>query len=243
MRPYFLNVCQSITEICVSNPNNSINGEFDNNRQNLFPHKWISPKEFTDEILCQNKTDLLREARMSFPSSSASITSFSAFFIILYVSFVITFRSGQIIRLWLSSCALLSLFIVIAGKVTTHHNHIEDVIVSLFIGLIFAFYICYTQLNLFQDKNEEQSEEEPNINLTEEEENAWFWKYFHIPRVNLLRRSARYFRKRDNNSMNVIHSTNGSAFLNPAFQHKQFDNKEVIDNNRGTSVFHENYTH
>ncbi len=242
LRPYFLNVCQSITDICRTRTMENITNEFDSILRMNFAHKWINPNEFNDENLCQNETSLLREARMSFPSSTASITSFSAFFIILYVSFVITFRSGHIIRLWFSASALISLLIIISGKVTTHQNHVEDVIVSLIIGILFALYVCYTQLNFFRDKTEELSEEESPITLTEEEENAWFWKYFHIPRVNLLRRSARYFRKRDDNTINVVRS-NGSAYVNPAFEHKEYEQKEIIDNNRRASGYHDDYRH
>lgn len=189
---------------------------------------------------------MAREARMSFPSSTASIASYSAFFILLYIYCVIRFRSGRIIRLWLSVSTVICLLIVICGKVSAHENHIEDIVVSLIIGLFLSFFICYTHLNLFKDQINSQSndslEDDSQIGLSEEEENAWFWKYFHIPRVNLLRRSARYLRKRDDSttSVPVVRCANGSAYVNPAFEHK-----DIIENNttRSHLGYHDNYRH
>ena len=106
--------------------------------------------------------------------------------------------------------------------------------------------MSYTHLNLFRDhfrnNSDESSESDSQIALTEEEENAWFWKYFHIPRVNLLRRSARYLRKRDDctTSVPVVRCANGSAYVNPAFEHK-----DMMENNstRSHLGYHDNYRH
>lgn len=219
--------------------------DFETKRHIDFKHVWISPVDFDDTVLCGNQTWLAREARMSFPSSSASIASYSIFFILVYIYCVIRFRSGRVIRLWFTLSSLVCLLIVVSGKVTAHNNHLDDITASLVIGVGFALFIAYSQLNLFGDhmrgSTSDPSESESQLSLTEEEENAWFWKYFHIPRVNLLRRSARYLRKRDDSSaVPVVRCTNGSAYVNPAFEHK-----DVIDchSTRSHMTYHDNYRH
>lgn len=236
LRPYFLDVCHPTA--CI---NGTING----------PQEWVVGTNVSDEVFCNSNTSdatLLRDARMSFPSSKASITTFSGFFFIFYVSFVITLRSGQMIRSWCSAGTLLAILIVCAGRVTSHQNHVEDVIFSFLLGTTFAIYICINHLNCFRDKTEDKRSEEKtaegvdDVALTQEEEDAWFWKYFHIPRVNLLRRSARYFRRRDENIINSNASVNGNAYVNPAFEIKDFDKDLQSNSKRFSTAFHENYS-
>ncbi|XP_054158004.1 phospholipid phosphatase-related protein type 1-like, partial [Oppia nitens] len=240
LRPYFLTVCQTIHEICkrLSLENTGI--DYETRAPVNYRHVWVDPTDFPDTVLCQNQTSIIRSARMSFPSGTASLSTYSALFIVLYITYAWTARSSRVFKLWFTVTSVICLLIVCAGKVTTHDNHWDDIVAGLVIGIGFALYICYTQLNLFSDllvSGGSGSGDQPISDTLEnqsqmtddEDDGQWFWRYFHIPRVNLLRRSARYFRKRTAepnigcgtgmSSMTPRLGSN-SSYVNPAFDHK-----------------------
>ena len=142
MRPYFLNVCPTIGELCRRMSLKSTDIDFETKQHIDFKHIWISPLDFDDNVLCHNQTSLAREARMSFPSSSASLATYSTFFVLVYIYCVIQFRSGRVIRLWFTVSSLACLLILLSGKVTAHDNHVQDILASLVIGIGFALFIA-----------------------------------------------------------------------------------------------------
>ncbi|CAG2121278.1 unnamed protein product, partial [Medioppia subpectinata] len=107
LRPHFIHVCQQIVEICRQQTIERTGIGWDNRSYVELSHIWISPDDYDDSTLCPNHTDVIREARMSFPSSTASIATFSAFFTLLYIGSVVTFKSGRIIKLWFTVSALI----------------------------------------------------------------------------------------------------------------------------------------
>lgn len=161
LRPYFLEVCQPVN----FTETNSCYGQYQ------YP-------------ACDEREDVVREARMSFPSYYAAASSYSALFCMIYLNFLLSFQASRLLRP--SVTFLLASVAILCGtlRVSFHFNHWEDVAVGFVFGIVTAIYLIWSILHGFQ-------EDRWDLNVQEHTDNEpLFFKYFRIPHASCKNRNG-----------------------------------------------------
>lgn len=187
-RPYYLVLCPRLVAYCGNNTD----------ADHHLNHSVV------EELCSELDSFELSEARMSFPSSSTSLATYSAMFLLLYTSFVTAHRGLRWARIWVVLALVVLPALVATSRVQSNHNHVVDVVVGAALGASIAVYIVFVHLNVFANRitvsnfftaNRQATKHESSAGATSKhhEESAdkeWYWKSFHIPRVYNLRATA-----------------------------------------------------
>ncbi|XP_046331540.1 phospholipid phosphatase-related protein type 5-like [Haliotis rufescens] len=125
LRPDFLEVCQLNHTRCVTTGG--------------------------DEMCLNTDKFDLREARTSFPSLNASLTSYSAIFIAIYIHGAMRAHTVRILRPFLSLIFIMLSLLCGLTEYVLCRSHWTDVATGFAMGLVLALYIGVAVLNHFQE--------------------------------------------------------------------------------------------
>ena len=139
LRPYFLSVCQpDLADVCynILEVENSVEG-YESNETYTVDVPYV---KFVEE--CGQQVD--KEARLSFISGHASISFYTAIFLIIFLRKFFDWRSiGTLIQL---TCFLLALWISIS-RITDYQHQPEDVLGGCLPGSLCAAWVTTRYLN------------------------------------------------------------------------------------------------
>ena len=150
----------------------------------------------------------IRDARQSLPSYTLTMTSFSAIFIVTYLSQSRLRQTHAWSRSLRCIFGLVSIWLVglmANTKLTLNRNHIEDIVISVIIGTFNASFVVICYLNGFNENsnlsNTDQIDYQSNqdngsdsMNKDIESTTDDVIRYLQIPRV-ILRNSMRMSRR------------------------------------------------
>lgn len=201
IRPDFALTCPPVVDQCRSNPAGLLD-------VNATCHEFDT-----------------RDGQMDFPSITSGFSTYVGAFLILYTAFVFSFRPFRVLRVFLATTvATLSLLLSIS-KYTSFRNSLSAVIVGMLIGLAIALYIVFLQLNAFANRLSDSnffsakrvtSQTVSTVGGGGQSKPDWFWRDFHIPRVQHIRSSAQQPNSR-------LSQRSQRAYINPAFDGHQHD--------------------
>ncbi|KAL7631824.1 UNVERIFIED_CONTAM: hypothetical protein RMT77_017874 [Armadillidium vulgare] len=154
LRPHFLDVC------CGGDPTTIIECSTTSNNDD----KYIIA---SDSICDYNKDyDLIKNARLSFMSAHASISSFSCFFLIFYLQFRVKIKREHVfIKPVLQFVFFVLTVLVSLSRIVDHHHHWYDVLAGFVNGILFAAFCCFAILKYgrhYSLRENEKSEEIEN---------------------------------------------------------------------------------
>lgn len=194
-RPYFLEVCRiNVTRTAFGTCN---------------PALWLSE--------CATDESLVREARMSFPSLYASLSSFSAIFMMVYIHCMMSPKSSRLLRpalvLLIAAKALVCCF----SRVSLYYNSWWDVIAGIVLGSSISLYLTVCVLSTFKEHHE--TRHKLCCKKTDHAEcrpQPLFFRYFRFPHVSYQGRSGKSYPATDRN--NYEYSSHLAMPVNAAFQ-------------------------
>uniref|UniRef100_T1IX04 Phosphatidic acid phosphatase type 2/haloperoxidase domain-containing protein n=1 Tax=Strigamia maritima TaxID=126957 RepID=T1IX04_STRMM len=199
-RPFFLTLCDPDGISCKLSTSDLINGT-----------SFCSTRD----------VDLLRNARLSFPSFYASISSYAAVYTMIYFHNMLrmhgTYALRPLLLLITGGLALLAGY----SRLMTNQNHWEDVAIGYAIGTSVALYFGIFIMNLFQEHTIKPKPE--LIMPPRPEDNSRFFRWFWIPRISFGKTSSRTYRGVYSNGK----GTKVPFGPNPAFQqdlHQKIEN-------------------
>lgn len=117
LRPHFLDVCNS-TYTCI------------------FPEEH----DYITNYVCQGPEDLLREARMSFPSGHATFAAFTMVFASLFLQFRFHWNGSDFVRPLIQLALVSFAFYVGLSRISDNMHHWSDVLTGFLIGIISATF-------------------------------------------------------------------------------------------------------
>ncbi|XP_076340882.1 phospholipid phosphatase-related protein type 1-like isoform X1 [Tachypleus tridentatus] len=187
------------------------------------------PGQFISVDICRSPQQELRLARMSFPSFYASISSYSAVFIMVYLHTIVALRTSRLLRPTLVlSIAGLSLLCGVS-RVSLHENHWADVIAGFLLGGAVGGYISSISLECFREHHQVKQRKCCNHKgrfafQPGPTQRPLFYRYFRIPHVTYKNKQGKYFPASERESLE--YSPRG-AIRNEAFQkdlHQRVEN-------------------
>ncbi|XP_067003180.1 putative phosphatidate phosphatase isoform X2 [Anabrus simplex] len=119
LRPHFLNVCLP---------------DVDCNKPDITQHDYIDNYECTGSDM-----ELIKDARMSFPSGHAALAFYSATFTILYLEQMMTWRGSSLLRHTIQAVFLLAAWMTALSRMTDFMHHWSDVVAGMALGIVAAF--------------------------------------------------------------------------------------------------------
>ncbi|CAH1773583.1 unnamed protein product [Owenia fusiformis] len=128
LRPNFLEVCQPNQTMC----------------------RLMSSQ--TDATCTASNRDDIRNARLSFPSLHASVTSFSAIYLVIYIHGTITTHHVRIMQPFLSLTFVILSLLCGYSRVGRYQSHWTDVLAGFILGPLMALYLGVYVLNSFQER-------------------------------------------------------------------------------------------
>ncbi|KAL7635263.1 UNVERIFIED_CONTAM: hypothetical protein RMT77_014250 [Armadillidium vulgare] len=170
LRPHFIDVCYggggggggfsdptttTITECSTTSSNND--------------DKYIIA---SDSICDYNKEDydLIKNARLSFMSAHASISSFSCFFLIFYLQFRVKIKREHVfIKPVLQFVFFILTVLVSLSRIVDHHHHWYDVLAGFVNGILFAAFCCFAILKYGRHYSLRENEKSEEIENTHEQ--------------------------------------------------------------------------
>ncbi|XP_057335957.1 putative phosphatidate phosphatase [Microplitis mediator] len=134
LRPHFIDLCKPSIDCSL-----------------LINHnKYFNPDEF--DCTANITADVLREARLSFPSGHASLTTYSAVFFILYLQLRITCKNLKLFKYLLQFISISITMFVSMTRIADYWHHWSDVTVGILIGLINALVTVFLVADLFKEQ-------------------------------------------------------------------------------------------
>ncbi|RXG58055.1 Phospholipid phosphatase 1 [Armadillidium vulgare] len=110
--------------------------------------------------------DLIKNARLSFMSAHASISSFSCFFLIFYLQFRVKIKREHVfVKPVLQFVFFILTVLVSLSRIVDHHHHWYDVLAGFVNGILFAAFCCFAILKYgrhYSLRENEKSEEIEN---------------------------------------------------------------------------------
>ncbi|ELT90945.1 hypothetical protein CAPTEDRAFT_222391 [Capitella teleta] len=128
LRPNFLEICKPDMSKCTDGYTNNVS------------------------ICSERNTDVIRDARLSFPSLMSAMTAFSSCFMAIYLHHIIRAPSVRILRPFLGLGFVLLAVICGLARYGLNYNYWTDSLVGFVIGAVFAVYICIFVLNEFRER-------------------------------------------------------------------------------------------
>ncbi|XP_028392563.1 phospholipid phosphatase 1-like [Dendronephthya gigantea] len=106
-------------------------------------------RNFITDDVCTGDTDLIKEARLSFPSGHSSFAAFCMMFLVLYVDLRMTyFASVRLFKPAVEFALLLLAVLCGLSRVSDYKHHWSDVFAGLLLGTFFAFFFVLRILQL-----------------------------------------------------------------------------------------------
>ncbi|RXG52339.1 Phospholipid phosphatase 1 [Armadillidium vulgare] len=166
LRPHFIDVCiggggsvdpmtTTIIECSTTSSNND--------------DKYIIA---SDSICDYNKEnyDLIKNARLSFMSAHASISSFSCFFLIFYLQFRVKIKREHVfVKPVLQFVFFILTVLVSLSRIVDHHHHWYDVLAGFVNGILFAAFCCFAILKYGRHYSLRENEKSEEIENTHEQ--------------------------------------------------------------------------
>ncbi|RXG53433.1 Phospholipid phosphatase 1 [Armadillidium vulgare] len=126
----------------------------------------------SDSICDYNKEDydLIKNARLSFMSAHASISSFSCFFLIFYLQFRVKIKREHVfIKPVLQFVFFILTVLVSLSRIVDHHHHWYDVLAGFVNGILFAAFCCFAILKYGRHYSLRENEKSEEIENTHEQ--------------------------------------------------------------------------
>ncbi|XP_049877035.1 putative phosphatidate phosphatase [Pectinophora gossypiella] len=117
LRPHFYDVCRPV-------PTNT-------------PEEF----EYVTNYTCNGLSDLVKDARLSFPSAHSSFSMYSAIFFIFYLQTKCKWRGSKLLRHGVQYTVLLAAWYVGLSRVADHMHHWSDVAAGFAIGAVYAVLV------------------------------------------------------------------------------------------------------
>ena len=114
------------------------------NTADSFIYKAVETDKF-----CGGAADDVKNARLSFPSSHASLSAFCMLFMIIYLEARFVSLTIRYVKAMMQITALLVAFITSCIRVADYHNRFSDVIAGAFIGSTIALLVTLCQGRVF----------------------------------------------------------------------------------------------
>ncbi|KAK3103261.1 hypothetical protein FSP39_017927 [Pinctada imbricata] len=128
LRPNFLEVCRVNRTLCK---------EYSN---------------FGNDRLCDERDEMkLKDARTSFPSIAAALTSYSAVFVSTYIHGALQSRSVRVLRPFLTLVFIMLAMVSGLVEVGVNYSHWTDVLAGFVIGVAMAIYLSSYVLQKFHE--------------------------------------------------------------------------------------------
>ncbi|XP_071953441.1 phospholipid phosphatase-related protein type 1-like [Antedon mediterranea] len=116
----------------------------------------VNCSAFVSKYNCSSSadTDLLRKARMSFPSIHASMCAYSSVFVLIYLSTVGRIRYSRLFSPVIGCGCVSVAFLLCASRVSSYMNHVSDVIAGFLLGASVAGYVSMSVLRSFFENSD-----------------------------------------------------------------------------------------
>ncbi|XP_021938562.1 hillarin isoform X2 [Zootermopsis nevadensis] len=160
LRPHFLAACVPLGLNC-----------------NFISHNYIT------DYICLGNDDLIKEARMSFPSGHSSLSFYAATFTIMYLQIRMAWQSSKHLKHLLQFLAMMAAWATALTRVSDYMHHWSDVLAGIAIGTFFGILTDkdeQTQLEMKHRKEEDdlyrkfaRQREEEDKRMREEFRDEW----------------------------------------------------------------------
>ncbi|XP_008552441.1 putative phosphatidate phosphatase [Microplitis demolitor] len=146
LRPHFMDLCKP--DIDCSLPINH--------------NKYFNSDEFN--CTANITASVLKEARLSFPSGHASLSTYCAVFFIFYLQLRITCKSLKLFKYLLQFILVLIVTFVSMTRIADFWHHWSDVTVGILIGLINALVTVFLVADLLKERKTSNVNNDQKIN-------------------------------------------------------------------------------
>jgi phosphatidate phosphatase len=158
LRPHFIMVCKPKWELIKC-----YDDIVDANNQTVKIANYI-PFSFD---LCNGDSQLIREARLSFPSGHSSFSVYSMIFIVIYLEARITSASMHFVKASLQLICVIASWHTCMSRISDHKHHPTDVIAGALIGFTLAVFTTFVTGKFFwscgnDDSPEDEQQAETN---------------------------------------------------------------------------------
>lgn len=167
------------------------------------------------------------------PSIVATLSSYTAIFLVYYTTAALNYRATKLFRLSLSVAIIVIGVLLSMSRVTTYRNHLWDVWAGWLIGWPLAYYIVWYHLNGFSNRlsisNLFSAKYQCRCNRSNVQDSSMMtssinWLPFHIPRVQTSAKTANEnvaripsYLKSNSGQVKQSPTTHSNAYINPAF--------------------------
>ncbi|XP_075585572.1 uncharacterized protein LOC124494770 isoform X1 [Dermatophagoides farinae] len=194
-------------------------------------------KIVNSNITCWNNNSIADDQRIdvrkSMPSIVATLSSYTAIFLVYYTTAALNYRATKLFRLSLSVAIIVIGVLLSMSRVTTYRNHLWDVWAGWLIGWPLAYYIVWYHLNGFSNRlsisNLFSAKYQCRCNRNNVQDSSMMtssinWLPFHIPRVQTSAKTANEnvsripsYLKSNSGQVKQSPTTHSNAYINPAF--------------------------
>ncbi|XP_013385843.1 phospholipid phosphatase-related protein type 1-like [Lingula anatina] len=104
------------------------------------------------EVCTEKNIEMLRDARLSFPSLHASVTSFAAVFTSVYIHNSINTHQVRLLRPFFTLSLIIAALLAGLSRIGHHRNHWPDILAGYAIGSAVGFYLVGQVVYLIGNK-------------------------------------------------------------------------------------------
>ncbi|XP_033751251.1 phospholipid phosphatase 3-like [Pecten maximus] len=104
---------------------------------------------YIEEYKCTGDPDVIKQARLSFPSGHASFSVYSMLFLILYIQVRMRWRQAVIVRPWLQLILFLMALYTCISRIFDYKHHWSDVLAGAIWGSVVAVFVVFKVSSLF----------------------------------------------------------------------------------------------
>jgi phosphatidate phosphatase len=137
LRPHFIDVCRPNWEsIDCGLPEN--------------------PK-YIDTYTCTGNADMVKEARLSFPSGHASFSAFTMMFLVLYLQAKMNCLKLPLLRPLLQLVTVMAAMYTALSRISDHKHHWSDVLFGSLLGTTVAVLIVFLVCDNFKSQRSSET--------------------------------------------------------------------------------------
>lgn len=116
LRPHFLAACFNVGFNCSS-----------------------ASYEYITDYTCTGDPDVIKEARLSFPSGHSSLSFYAATFTVMYLQIRMVWESSKLLKHLLQFVLVMAAWVTALTRVSDYMHHWSDVLAGMVIGTLFGF--------------------------------------------------------------------------------------------------------
>jgi len=101
----------------------------------------IASYEYIADYTCSGDPDVIKEARLSFPSGHASLSFYAATFTAMYLQIRMVWESSKLLKHLLQFLVVMAAWVTALTRESDYMHHWSDVLAGIVIGTLFGILI------------------------------------------------------------------------------------------------------